>query len=160
MDLDNRSRPSRISQPRQTAYYIGTAMMIVGFLTFFSVFVTGAANFGDFSNFTNDARSSAMRAVIGMALLIGGVVVRTIGARGLAGSGAVLDPEQAREDLKPYSRMTGGMVKDVLDAADIDLGRGRSDRPDQAPAVMIRCQACRQLNEEDSKFCQECGKPL
>ncbi|MDR0520404.1 MAG: zinc-ribbon domain-containing protein [Planctomycetaceae bacterium] len=26
--------------------------------------------------------------------------------------------------------------------------------------IKIRCRACGKLNEEDSKFCQECGEKL
>ena len=85
----------RISQERQAAYYLGMALSAVGFLTFGSVFVTGCANFGDFSNFEADVRSIAFRGVGGMALIIIGAIVSGIGARGLAGSGVVLDPEQA-----------------------------------------------------------------
>jgi hypothetical protein len=144
-----------ISRPRKAAYYLGAALMLAGFVTFLSVFVTAASHFGDFSNFDADARSSMLRGVIGMVLMIAGAAVRAIGASGLAGSGVVLDPAKAREDLQPYSHMAGRIVKDALDAADVDLGRR-----DGGEKVMIRCQACRKLNEEDSKFCQECGKPL
>lgn len=63
-----------------------------------------------------------------------------------------LIPEQARNDLEPYTRMAGGMLKDALDEADLNFG-GRAER-----VVMIKCSACGKLNEEDSKFCQECGK--
>ena len=95
------------------------------------------------------------RAFGGMALIIAGAVVMNIGARGAAGSGLVLDPEKARGDLEPFSRMAGGMVKDALDEADINLGKGSSEK-----IIMIKCRKCEKLNEEDSKFCQECGKPL
>ena len=78
-----------------------------------------------FDNFEANARSSMARGVGGMALLIIGGFVRGIGARGLAGSGVVLDPEQARRELEPYSRMAGGMVKDALDEADVKLGGKR-----------------------------------
>lgn len=144
----------QISGERKAAYYIGMVLMILGGLSFFSVFVTGAMNFGDFSNFDSDVKSSAFRAIGGMALLVVGAIVRGIGARGLAGSGVVLDPEQAREELEPYSRMAGGMVKDALDEADVNLG-GQAEQ-----VVMIRCRECGKLNEEDSKFCQECGKKI
>jgi hypothetical protein len=87
-----------------------------------------------------------------MVLLVVGQLVRRVGARGLAGSGVLLDPQKARDDLEPYSRMAGGMVKDALDEADIDLGAKKEK------VIMIRCQSCGKLNEEDSKFCQECGK--
>jgi hypothetical protein len=143
-----------ISEERKTAYYLGAALMVVGGLLFASVFITFAIHFGDFSNFESHAKSSMIRAFAGMGLLIAGGMIRGIGARGLAGSGLVLDPDKAREDLEPYSRMAGGMVKDALDEAKIDLG-GKQEK-----VIMIKCQSCGKLNEEDSKFCQECGKQL
>ena len=53
--------------------------------------------------------------------------------------------------------MAGGMVKDALDEADVQLG-GPTGAPEKV--VMIRCRECGKLNEEDSKFCQECGKKI
>ena len=129
-------------------------MMVIGFLTFASVFVSAANSIGDFSNVGSGAQSSFTRVLVGIGLIMAGAFVRSIGSRGLAGSGVVLDPEQAREDLEPYSRMAGGMVKDALDEADLDIGTSKER------VVMIRCQSCGQLNEEDSKFCQECGKTV
>ena len=143
-----------ISEERQGAFYFGTALMVVGGVLFASVFITFAMHFGDFSNFESQAKSNAFRAISGMGLLMIGAIVRNIGARGLSGSGVMLDPEKAREDLEPYSRMTGGMVKDALDEADIDLGAR------QQKVIMIKCQSCGKLNDEDSKFCRECGKKL
>jgi hypothetical protein len=101
-----------------------------------------------------EMRSTTLRALGGMVLLIVGGIIRGIGATGLAGSGVILDPERARQDLEPYSRMAGGMVKDALEEADLHLG-GNPQR-----VIMIKCPACGKLNEEDSKFCQECGKPF
>ena len=121
---------------------------------FLSTFVTFAMNFGDFSNFEANAKSDMFRAIGGMVLLGMGAFIRGIGARGLAGSGVVLDPEKARDELEPYSRMAGGMVKDALDEADVKLGGGSEK------VVMIRCRSCQKLNEEDSKFCQECGEKI
>lgn len=46
-----------------------------------------------------------------------------IGRRGLAGSGLKLDPEEARRDLEPWSRMAGGVVQDALDETGLKLGR-------------------------------------
>ncbi len=143
-----------ISDERKTAYYLGTAVMVIGGLLFASVFISFALHFGDFSNFESNAKSMMFRAFGGMGLLIVGGIIRGIGARGLAGSGIVLDPDKAREDLEPYSRMAGGMIKDVLDEAQISLG-GKSEK-----VIMIKCPSCGKLNEEDSKFCQQCGKPL
>ena len=85
--------------------------------------------------------------------MVVGQIISSIGARGLAGSGVVLDPEKAREDLKPYSKMAGGMLGDALEESNLPEHLGnKSER-----VVMIKCSSCGKLNEEDSKFCQECG---
>src|SRR5262245_10451659 len=151
-----------ISEGRKTAYYVGTFLMVVGFVVFGSVFVTGVLHFGDFTNFTEQVRSSGLRAVLGMGMLIAGSVVRGIGARGVAGSGVVLDPGRARQELEPYSRMAGGMVKDALDEAGVSLGGGtqKGAAKGAEQVVMLKCRACGKLNEEDSKFCQECGAAI
>ena len=47
------------------------------------------------------------------------------------------------------------MVKDALDEADIGIGKEQAER-----VVMLKCRECGKLNEEDSKFCQECGKQI
>lgn len=143
-----------ISEGRKTIYYLGMALIVIGFLVFGSVLFSGAMNFGNFDDFAERTRSEAVRAIVGMAIIIVGGVLMSIGRQGLAGSGLVLDPKQARQDLEPHSRMAGGMVKDALDEAGVQLG-GRSER-----VVMIKCPGCGHLNEEDSKFCQECGRPL
>ena len=144
----------QISSERKTAYYIGTALMILGGLLFASTFVTFIMHFGDFSNFDSQAKSGMMRAFGGMALLVIGAIIRGIGALGIAGSGVKLDPGQAKEELEPYSRMAGGMIKDVLDEANVSLG-GKTEK-----IVMLKCSSCNKLNEEDSKFCQECGNKI
>ena len=128
--------------------------MVIGGLLFASVFVGFAMHFGDFTNFNSFVKSSMLRALGGMGLLFVGGLMRGVGARGLAGSGVVLDPDKARDDLAPYTRMTGGIIKDVLDEAQIDLSGTKKK------VVLIKCQKCGKLNEEDSKFCQECGARL
>lgn len=146
----------KISTERKTLYYVGNAIAIFGVLLFFSVFITGAMNFGNFDNFRGQAQSSMFRAIGGMALMVIGQVVAQIGARGFAGSGVVLNPKQAREDLKPYSKMSGGMFKDALDESGVpEMMSGNREQK-----IMIRCRDCQKLNEEDSKFCQECGQPI
>ena len=144
-----------ISKARKKTYYIGMVLAIIGAITFGSVFVSGILNFGNFSNFETRGKSMAARGFGGMVLIIAGLIVMSIGARGAAGSGLVLDPKKAREDLEPFTRMAGGMVKDALEEADIKLGKDTSEK-----VIMIKCRKCEKLNEEDSKFCQECGQPL
>ncbi|MCE2783514.1 MAG: hypothetical protein LW699_01375, partial [Pirellula sp.] len=111
--------PRDISDNRKTAYYVGMSLQILGGLLFASTFVTFLMRFGDFEDFEARTRSEGFRAFAGMAFLMIGSIVRAIGARGLAGSGMILNPEKAREELKPYSRMAGGMVKDLLEEANV-----------------------------------------
>jgi rRNA maturation endonuclease Nob1 len=66
----------------------------------------------------------------------------------------ILDPEKARHELEPYSRMAGGMVKDVLEEANVNLG------VPSTKVIMIKCRDCGTLNQETAKFCQECGKEI
>jgi hypothetical protein len=113
----------QISSERKTVYYVGVVISVLGFLTFGSVFLSGALHFGDFSDFEARARSMALRAVFGMAMMIGGFLLQGVGRLGAAGSGMKLDPEQARRDIEPWSRMSGGVLKDTLDEAGIRLGQ-------------------------------------
>jgi hypothetical protein len=119
-----------ISPERKTIFYIGSAISIIGGLLFFSIFISGAMRFGDFSDFEARTRSYALRAVIGMAMFIGGAIMSNVGRAGLAGSGVVLDPEKSRQDLEPWSRMSGGVLKDTLDEAGLDLSKMGSDPGD------------------------------
>lgn len=46
-----------------------------------------------------------------------------IGFRDAADSGLVLDPEQAKQDLEPWARTAGGLVKDALDESGVKLAQ-------------------------------------
>ncbi len=145
----------QVSAGRRTTFYLGTLIMAVGGLVFASLFVTMALIAGRDSDPETVIPSFVFRMILAMVLLLAGGALRAVGARGLAGSGVVLDPQRARRDLEPYARMAGGMVKDALDEAELKPAAGGPER-----VVMIRCPACNRLNEEDSKFCQECGGKL
>ena len=112
----------QISPERKGIYYVGMILGAIGFLTFGSVMVSGVMNFGDFSNFQERSRSMGMRAIVGMGMVILGGILTGLGRAGAAGSGLILDPEKAREDVEPWSRMTGGVIKDALDEAGVNLG--------------------------------------
>ena len=144
----------QLSDERKAAYYVGMGLQVLGGILFLSTFVIFAIRFGDFSNFESRVRWNVLQSICGMALLIVGGIIRSIGARGLAGSGMVLDPERARNELEPYSRMAGGMVKDALDEADVKRDVGTAE------IIKIRCRACGILNQQTAKFCQACGKEL
>jgi hypothetical protein len=116
----------QISGDRKAAYYIGMVLAGIGLVTFLSVFVTVFSSVGRpivMDNPGDMFASIGIRAIGGFVLMIVGGVLRGLGARGLAGSGVILDPEKAREDLEPWTRMAGGMVKDAADEAGVDLGK-------------------------------------
>ena len=116
--------------------------------------------FAGVKEFQRESRESfnytVLMGVLGMALVIAGSVMTRVGARGAAGSGLVLDPERARRDLEPWSRMAGGVVGDAVDEMR-DSGALPSSAP---PAVRVRCTKCKALNAEDAKFCGQCGAAL
>lgn len=84
-----------------------------------------------------------------------------IGAKGAAGSGLILDPERAREDLKPYSTAKGGMINDIVENVDLvkDMIKGEETK-EIKEAIKIKCKDCGALNDEDAKFCKSCGRAL
>jgi hypothetical protein len=152
-------RKKQISPERKGIYYTGMILSGIGLLMFLSTFVTFLANFGDFSNFEARAKSAGFRAFGGMALIMIGGVLAKIGSHGLAGTGIVLDPEKARQDVEPWSRMSGGIVQDAL--SEVDLVNKLEDRlegPDHV--VKVRCRECKSLNDETAKFCNQCGSGL
>ena len=105
------------------------------------------------------------RAFAGLALVVVGGVMMSLGRAGLRGSGVILDPEGARQDLKPWSQAAGGMLDDALENSALARGvlaGGAVERADDQPreVVRVRCRQCRALNEEDAKFCDNCGAAL
>lgn len=134
-----------ISSQRRTAHYLGLLLIGIGVVLFFATIVGMASD-------SPGARPEL--GMVGLVLVVIGGAVQAVGAAGLAGSGVVLDPERARRDLEPFSRMAGGMAKDALEEAGVSLGQ------QPVRVVMVKCAACGHLNEEGSKFCQECGRSM
>ncbi|HVF84844.1 MAG TPA: zinc ribbon domain-containing protein [Abditibacteriaceae bacterium] len=101
----------------------------------------------------------------GMGLIITGAMLMSFGSRGLAGSGVILDPQQVREDLKPWSHMAGGMIDDAATQSQT-LSRitgsinANSNAGEEEQTVKVRCAACRTLNDEEARFCDQCGAAL
>ena len=124
----------QVSAGRKGAYYFGMVLTGVGVLLFLSVFVSVAmrvgrpVDFGGRASDMIDGGGMMLRAVSGMIMIVVGRGLMRLGRVGLAGSGIVLDPEQARTDVEPWARMAGGVVSDALDEASIKLG-GKSEIP-------------------------------
>ncbi|HOM42842.1 MAG TPA: zinc ribbon domain-containing protein [Bacillota bacterium] len=147
---------AKITRERKAAYYIGMGMMGIGFLLFISVFFAAASSMND--PFGGGIYSSFSNAVIGMILMIAGSVVMNIGAKGAAGSGLLLDPDKAREDMKPFNEAKGGMINDVI--SNIDAIDQITNFNESKEVIKIKCRGCGGLNDEDARFCKACGKEL
>jgi hypothetical protein len=127
-------KPRRtISPERQSSHTIGLVLQGVGivgvivcFLGFAVGGMTATASFG--------REGHPIAWWIGFfacgVLMAVGRGIRHVAARGVAGSGLVLDPERTRNDLEPWARVGGGLVKDALDEA----GLVRNDAPPRAMA--------------------------
>ena len=137
-----------ISKNRKTLYYVGNGISLIGFILFLSVFFTTFLNPFDMMSSSNPMANG----FIGFILIIIGQSISILGARGLAGSGLILDPKQAREDLKPYSSQVGGMINDALEEVDL-LNESKE-------VIKVRCPSCKTLNDEDAKYCKKCGAQL
>jgi hypothetical protein len=138
---------------RKTLYYAGMGVGVAGLLLFASNFLVVASGFNDPFAMRDGMGGFMGRALGGMALIVAGGAMRNVAARGLAGSGLMLDPEQARRDLEPWSRMGGGMIGDALD----EIPAPRSSDGGVVEVVRVRCPQCRALNDESDKFCGQCG---
>jgi hypothetical protein len=119
----------QVSPARQGSYYLGMVLSVIGGLIFLSTFLSVAMQMGGPPEFGSGG-SIAIRAVIGMGMMIAGKALMTVGKVGLAGSGVVLNPERARHDVEPWSRATGGMISDALDEAGIKLGGSSNEGGD------------------------------
>jgi hypothetical protein len=153
---------SKISKERKVTYYIGIGMMVTGFILFISVFFSIAGSIADPDPWGFNPPPVA-NGIIGFILITAGAIVMSIGARGAAGSGLLLDPEKAREDLKPFSEAKGKIINDVIsniDAID-EILKPRNDHDNDVKEIIrIKCRNCGTLNDEDAAFCKKCGEEL
>jgi hypothetical protein len=161
------NEPKReISTERKALYYTGMGCIGLGFLLFVSVFfsMNGPGDLHSHESFRQEADMAMGRSFGGMILMGIGSGMMWIGRHGLAGSGVLLDPKQARKDLEPWNRAAGGMANDAIN--EIDLAKTlakKLDEPEPEPAepiVKVRCGKCKSLNDEHAKFCNQCGTAL
>ncbi len=148
---------SKIPQERKAIYYAGLILIIVGFILFLSVFFSFASIMNN-PDTMFDKGPSFGNAIIGMIFIIIGGIVMNIGAKGAAGSGIILDPEKAREDLKPFNEAKGGMINDVI--SNVDIVDKLVSPQEEKQIIKIKCRSCGSLNDEDAKFCKSCGQEL
>jgi len=147
---------SKISKKRKATYYFGMGMIILGFILFVSVFFIGIRIMNDPFNFNKVP--PFQNSVIGIILIIVGSFLTNIGAKGAAGSGFILDPDQAREDLQPFNEAKGKMINDVI--SNIEVADKIVKSGEEKQIIKIKCRYCGCLNDEDARFCKGCGKEI
>ena len=103
-----------LSPERKGLYAVGLGLQGIGAMGFL-VCLLGFA-FGGMRSAQSFGREGSpvqwwAGALLCMVALVIGGMLRGIAARGVAGSGLVLDPERARTDLEPWAR-TGGATDD------------------------------------------------
>ncbi len=135
---------NEIPSSRKTLYYVGMILTIIGVILFLSNFVLVFTG--------NVFNVNPLISFIGFIMVAVGQIIRVIGAKGVAGSGIILDPEKAREDVKPYSKAMGGVIDDVI--SNVDSTNVSKE------IVKIKCRNCGELNDEDSVYCKSCGEKL
>lgn len=164
MEQGTRRKNRNVSANRKEAFNLGTVLMGVGIVTILVCFI-GFATAGHnqvttFGQGGSDPFAWWIGFFVGMVLVAVGRAMRGVAARGVAGSGLVLDPERARTDLEPWSRMGGGMLRDAIDESGVQVGKPAPAAEPAAPAVKVRCPQCKALNDEHDKFCGQCAAPL
>ncbi len=151
-DINNRD-DSDLQPWRKFLYYLGQVLTIVGFILFISTFFRVFGVFLNPDNFESIFGGFRI-SFVGFFMILIGQVLKNIGKGGLAGSGVILDPKKERDDMEPFSRSKGGMAADFYDEFKKDSGFNGAQR------IMVRCLNCKTLNDEDAKFCDNCGKEL
>ena len=154
---------AKISKKRKATYYIGLGIIVLGFILFLSLFIQFAVAVKEsvanpFMDPFDREPPSFLNAVIGFILIIVGGFITNVGAKGAAGSGLKLDPEEAVEDLKPFNEAKGKMINDIISNIDAIDNIANAQAPKEI--IKIRCKACNCLNDEDAKFCKNCGAPI
>ena len=135
---DRNHNPNHSPSPWKTMKHVGTGISVIGFLMFFSVFVSGALSVGRFDGFSQAQarhRSIAIRGVFGMFLIISGGALHTIAAKQEGNTG---------NDSGPSNDGTWNFDSDE----------------ELTGPIKIRCPKCRALNDEAAKFCDQCGGEL
>jgi hypothetical protein len=153
----------QISEERKMMYYGGMALVAIGLILFMSNFLLPFT--GGMDPFTGEESIGGMafRSIGGMVLIMIGNGLMAVGKKGAAGAGLILDPDQARKDVEPWSKMAGGVINDVASEIDLSevLSKGKGTTHEQVKEIIkIKCQNCSALNDEDAKFCKSCGAQM
>lgn len=152
---DDPESSKQIQPWRKNLHTLGLVLIVIGLILFISPFFSIAGTMNSGFGTIMEGPGIISLGIFGFVLVVLGIALRGIGAKGLAGSGIVLDPEKAREDLQPYAKALGGMARDAVDSFMTEEGEKAPQ-----PQVVIRCRSCKTLNPEDAVYCKQCGEEL
>ena len=150
---------------RKAAYYGGAVVIALGFILFFIPFLSFFSLFRSFGpgmsagdGFFTPFRTFPL-AFVGVLLIMAGQGLRSLGRKGLAGSGVVLSPQGEARDAEPWQRSKGAQMQDALE--EVPMVRDAMARGGGAePQIRVRCTKCGYLETEDARFCSGCGAPM
>lgn len=148
-------KSNKIPTWRVVLFYAGSVMGVIGLLMFLTPFLSvGLVAFSsDAFAFEDTIFGSFGVAVIGFIFILLGSSLRSLGKYGAAGSGVILNPKQAREDIKPHAKAVGGILNDAFEEVDV-FSKNSNE------VIKIRCKACNALNDEDATYCKSCGAKI
>lgn len=101
----------KISSARKVIYGLGVVLLTAGALVFLSTFLSAALHFGDFFQFAERSRSMAVRAVLGVALMVGGVVLQAAGGSNRTQAGLRPVPEKDEKERSLLSEYDGKLLQ-------------------------------------------------
>jgi hypothetical protein len=134
-------------------------MVLAGFglVLFLTTVVTSIVTFGNVKNYEARARLEDICAFGGMALVIAGSLVVSIGAQTSAEAEASPGWKPGHEET--WSGLSGAAGDDAF--SEVMTVRKTEEWLDTAdPQVRIRCRNCQALNDGFAKFCNQCGTAL
>ncbi|WP_394840810.1 hypothetical protein LZC95_27510 [Pendulispora brunnea] len=156
VDPDHERKRSTISLLAGVALVVGAILLLMGVLSFGSVFFRPSSEFfADPHRVMDQNSSSAFTGILCAG--IGGILL-VFGARALffARSGSIL--RYIAGETIPFAKDAAEEAGDI--ARGFWRGKRNHARRAKKQTIKVRCTACRHLEREDAKFCSGCGAPM
>lgn len=163
----------RFRLTRRRLYLSGVATAAVGLFVLVTVLLSVARTFGDLSEFEGQAVSIATRALGGVVLVAAGFAVMTLTDNGLTNGfveiDALRDDESSDDDAhndqnarheKRFDESSPDAAN-VVDASTHESGGSeRNSLSAMMPPEGFCCLACRAVNDQEARYCDQCGANL
>ena len=147
---------TELSRERKKKYKAGAVLIFLGGLLFLSYFldiIFFILNVDDARSAFDETRNMWLRALLGMILMALGRMKQSRALTGLMKPNTNMDLEQYIEERKHLRKLKGKQLNDTL--SEINLAKYLG-----TPVIKIKCQNCSHLNDEEDKFCGDCGQKI